>query len=104
MSTADEPPATPQQPVPPESQAAPPPVEPTALQQRLQQLEAAHARALNTIAALEAERNAYRQAAYQWALAQITESDIERYAQDEDGLPLEAFVENLATPSPRKDA
>jgi hypothetical protein len=44
---------------------------------------------------LSAERDAYRAAAQAWAAAQVTEADIQRYAQEEPGLPLEAFIGEL---------
>lgn len=50
---------------------------------------------LQRIRELEAERDAYRRAAYAWALGQVTQDDIERYSQEEEGLPLAAFLREL---------
>jgi hypothetical protein len=66
-----------------------------ALRRRVRQLEEEQARDRQTLAALEAERDAYRRAAYAYALAEITDEDIQRYGQLEDGEPLEAFIGEL---------
>jgi hypothetical protein len=42
-----------------------------------------------------AELEMYRRAAQAWAAAEITEADIERYAEQEPGLLLEAFIGEL---------
>jgi outer membrane murein-binding lipoprotein Lpp len=44
---------------------------------------------------LEQERDAYRRAVYAYELEQITQADLQRYAQPEAGLPLEAFLDEL---------
>jgi hypothetical protein len=44
---------------------------------------------------LEAERDAYRRAAYAWALERITDDELRRYEQDEEGFPLDAFIGEL---------
>ena len=41
------------------------------------------------------ELDTYRKAAQAWAVAQVTEADIRRYVQDEPGLPLNAFIDEL---------
>jgi hypothetical protein len=42
-----------------------------------------------------AELEMYHRAALAWAADQITPADIERYAKEEPGLPLEAFIGEL---------
>src|SRR4051812_5482501 len=85
----------------PQNPIAPPGANPPArddrefLLQRIQELEQENARARETIAALEAERDAYRRAVYAFVMDQITEEDIARDAQPEEGLPLEAFIGEL---------
>jgi hypothetical protein len=44
---------------------------------------------------LEAERDAYRRAAYAWALERITDDELRRYAQNEEGLALDVFIGEL---------
>jgi hypothetical protein len=65
------------------------------LRERIEQLEQERAVDRQTIATLQAERDAYRRAVYAWALEQITEEQLQRYAQSEDGLPLENFIGEL---------
>jgi hypothetical protein len=75
------------------------------LHQRIQQLEQEQERARQTIAALQAERDAYRRAAYAWALEQITDEEVERYGQTEEGLALDDFIGELEHPErTRRDA
>jgi hypothetical protein len=50
------------------------------------------------IADQSAELDSLRQVAQAWAVAQLTEADIRRYEQDEPGLPLEAFIDELEQP------
>ena len=65
------------------------------LRQRVKVLEDERARDRQLVESLTAERDAYRRAAMAWALADVTDEDIERYAQNEDGIPLEAFIGEL---------
>ena len=65
------------------------------LRERLQQLAEEHERDRQTIAALQEERDAYRRAIYSWALAQITDEELQRYGQPEAGLPLDEFIGEL---------
>jgi hypothetical protein len=44
---------------------------------------------------LEKERDAYRQALYAYELERITDADLQQYARHENGVPLEAFLEEL---------
>ena len=75
------------------------------LRRRIQQLEEERARDRQAFSALEADRDAYRRAAYAWALAEITEEEIQRDAQMEEGEPLDAFIGELEElVNRRKDA
>jgi hypothetical protein len=65
------------------------------LQARVKQLEEERERDHRAMAALQAERDAYRRAVYAWALEQITDEDLERYAHSEAGLPLDDFIADL---------
>lgn len=65
------------------------------LQEQIRQLEDVLRQDRETLAAVRAERDAYRRAAYAWALDQITDADLERYSHDEPGLSLEAFIVDL---------
>jgi hypothetical protein len=65
------------------------------LRERLQQFAEEHERDRQTIAALQEERDAYRRALYAWALEQITDEDLQRYAQPEAGVPLDEFIGEL---------
>src|SRR5436305_13621219 len=56
---------------------------------------AEYARLAEAVKQLQAERDVYREAAYAWALAEVTEEDLPRYAQEEEGLPLKAFLREL---------
>jgi hypothetical protein len=58
-------------------------------------LRAENERLHERIKQLEAERDAYRRAAYAWALERITDEELRQYAQNEEGLPLEAFIGEL---------
>ena len=53
-------------------------------------LRAENERLHERVKQLEAECDAYRRAAYAWALEQVTDYKLRRYAQDEEGLPLDA--------------
>jgi hypothetical protein len=44
------------------------------------------------------ELDAHRKASQAWAVAQVTAADIRRYAQEEPGLPLGAFIDELELP------
>lgn len=79
----------------PDASAAAMRTENARLQEQLRQLEDVLRKDRETLAALRAERDAYRRAAYAWALDQITDADLQRYGQDEPGLPLEAFIGDL---------
>jgi uncharacterized protein YlxW (UPF0749 family) len=50
------------------------------------------------IAEQREELDAYRKASQAWAVAQVSEADIRLYAQEEPGLPLEAFIDELELP------
>jgi hypothetical protein len=65
------------------------------LHEHIKQLQEDQERDRQTIATLQAERDAYRRALYAWALEQITDEDLQRYAQNEDGLPLDDFIGEL---------
>jgi hypothetical protein len=67
------------------------------LHARIEQLERERKADRQTIAALQAERDAYRRALYAWALEQITDEDLQRYSRSEDGLPLDEFIGELET-------
>jgi hypothetical protein len=65
------------------------------LRERVRQLEEERDRQHQRTAALQAERDTYRRAAYAWALEQIKDEDLKRYAQNEPGLPLDDFIGEL---------
>jgi hypothetical protein len=62
------------------------------LQETIKKLAHERDRDRQTIANLYAERDAYRRVVYTWALDQITDEDLERYAQQETGVPLDEFI------------
>jgi hypothetical protein len=65
------------------------------LQETIKNLAQERDRDLQTIASLNAERDAYRRVVYAWALDQITDEDLERYAHQETGVPLDEFIGEL---------
>jgi hypothetical protein len=65
------------------------------LKERVQRLEEERERERQALAAVRAERDAYRRAAYAWAAGQVTDEDLRRYAAEEDGLPLDDFIGEL---------
>jgi hypothetical protein len=65
------------------------------LRQRVEQLEAERDQDRQLLTALRAEHEAYRRALYAWAADQITEEDLQRYAQEEEGVPLSDFIKEL---------
>jgi len=71
------------------------PAPPAATSPELIRLQAEITRLGQVIARLTEERDSYRRAAQAWAMAEITDADIERYGTEEPGLPLEAFVAEL---------
>jgi hypothetical protein len=78
-----------------EAATALPTAENERLHERIKQLEQERERDQQTIVTLQAERDAYRRAVYAWAREQITEEDLQRYAHNEDGLPLDDFIGEL---------
>jgi hypothetical protein len=65
------------------------------LRARIKQLEEERERDRQALNALQAERDAYRRAVYAWALEQITDEDVQRYAHSEEGLPLDDLLAEL---------
>jgi hypothetical protein len=65
------------------------------LHELIRQLEKERVRDHQTIASLQKERDAYRRAAYAWALEQITDEDLQRYAQNDDGVSYDDLIEEL---------
>jgi hypothetical protein len=71
------------------------------LQQRIGELEKERERDCHRLAELEAERDHYRAEALAWARKEferrgIDEEDLKRRIEQEDGLPLEAFLSDLS--------
>jgi hypothetical protein len=69
------------------------------LHERINQLEQERERDRRALAALEAERDAYRRVVYAWALGQVTDEEVERYAQTEEGASLDDFIAELERPA-----
>jgi hypothetical protein len=66
------------------------------LRQLVCQLEEERARDRRSLAALEAECKAYRRLLASWAWSQVSDLELQRWAEEEEeGIPLEEFIDEL---------